>query len=492
MQCRFISCDDTDSTSDLIASSQIDLTYIPIDEHEFDTTFVSLTRSGNTFTLTLNEPYQNGTNTVTIQRLLAVSNGILGQVTPPEATLINNNGKFAVTFTCSETENQNLWAFPSGCAIQFSEISSISSTVHATATNKSLAISNDDLLRTYDNRIASVSRSGADFTLTYTTEAPTSTSGSGDITLHAVSSGAFIDFIPSTYHATKTTVTFTQSYTYEEEILAFPSGSTALTNLTRIGNGVTYTPYYTSGNSVVNANDLTRNITSQPTKTAVSQVPIFTFTLDGNFTSKTQSANCSGTDNRFITQSSFNRNGTWSANNNTINYQWTDTNKIPCRSGSSITVSSPFTAIANGVSYTASITNFAFTNIATCSYTPVLYGADDINVLGNNILSLNFTIPNAEDDYEYIESLTANIGAGLSFVASEYEPSFTSNGNCSIQVIDNTQTTFEFFGTSDSGGAEDSYITSMSTNEGTITLSDTIGNQWQFTAIDEWEITIEP
>lgn len=258
MQCRFISCDDKDSTTDLIASSQIELEYIPIDEHEFDTTFVSLTRSGKTFTLTLAEPYQNGTNTVTIAGLQAVVNGIKTNVTPPEATLINNNGNFAVVFDCPETESQNLWAFPSGCTIDFSEISSISHTVHATATEKTVAISSDDLTRTYDNRIASVDRSGATFTLTYVTPTPASTSESGTVTVHAVSKGAFIDYVPADYSATENSVTFTQSYTSNSEILAFPSGATALANLTKIGNGVTYTPYYTSASAVSDINDLTR------------------------------------------------------------------------------------------------------------------------------------------------------------------------------------------------------------------------------------------
>ena len=278
MQCRFISCDDKDSTTDLIASSQIALDYIPIDTHEFDTTFISLTRSGSTFTLTLNEPYQNGTNTVTITGLRAIVNGAQTNVTPPEATLINNGGKFAVVFTCPETENQNLWAFPSGCAIRFGEISSISSAVHATAENKTIAISNDDLSRTYDNRIASVSRSGATFTLTYATTAPTSTSGSGTVTVHAVSKGSFIDYVPDSYHATKDSVTFTQSYTDESEILAFPSGSTAFANLTRIGNGVTYTPYYTSGNAVSNT-DLSRSYNN--TVASVSRSGgVFTFAFE--------------------------------------------------------------------------------------------------------------------------------------------------------------------------------------------------------------------
>ena len=282
MQCRFISCDDTDSTTDLIASSQIDLEYIPIDEHEFDTTFVSLTRSGSTFTLTLAEPYQNGTNTVTIAGLKAVVNGVKTDVTPPEAMLINNNGNFAVVFDCPETENQNLWAFPSGCTIDFSEISSISSTVHATATEKTVAISSDDLTRTYDNRIASVDRNGATFALTYVTPTPTSTSESGTVTVHAVSKGAFVDYVPAAYSATENSVSFTQSYTDNSELLAFPSGSTAFVNLTKIGNGVTYTPYYTSASAVSDVNDLTRtynNSVSSVSRSSATFTFAFTKTL---------------------------------------------------------------------------------------------------------------------------------------------------------------------------------------------------------------------
>ena len=282
MQCRFISCDDTDSTTDLIASSQIDLEYIPIDEHEFDTTFVSLTRSGSTFTLTLAEPYQNGTNTVTIAGLKAVVNGVKTDVTPPEAMLINNNGNFAVVFDCPETENQNLWAFPSGCTIDFSEISSISSTVHATATEKTVAISSDDLTRTYDNRIASVDRNGATFALTYVTPTPTSTSESGTVTVHAVSKGAFVDYVPAAYSATENSVSFTQSYTDNSELLAFPSGSTAFVNLTKIGSGVTYTPYYTSASAVSDVNDLTRtynNSVSSVSRSSATFTFAFTKTL---------------------------------------------------------------------------------------------------------------------------------------------------------------------------------------------------------------------
>jgi len=352
MQCRFISCDDVDSTTDLIASSQIGLEYIPIDTHEFDTTFISLTRSGNTFTLTLNEPYQNGTNTVTITGLRAIVNGAQTNVTPPEATLINNGGKFAVVFSCPETENQNLWAFPSGCAIRLGEISSISSTVHATAENKTIAISNDDLSRTYDNRIASVSRSGADFTLTYATTAPTSTSGSGTVTVHAVSNGAFIDYTPATYSATKDSVTFTQSYTSEEEILAFPSGSTALANLTRIGNGVTYTPYYTSGNAVTNTSDLSRTLSASPSWSSNDNAFVVPLASGATISSVSGSVSITAKNHNQIFQYSF--SDTLTAGNGTNKIKLSSSNfdnSTILLSDDTFTLPAGISAVANGVTY---------------------------------------------------------------------------------------------------------------------------------------------
>ena len=352
MQCRFISCDDTDSTTDLIASSQIDLEYIPIDEHEFDTTFVSLTRSGSTFTLTLAEPYQNGTNKVTISNLVGIVNGVRTNITPPTATLINNNGNFAVAFTCDETENQNLWAFPSGCAIRFSEISSISSTVHATAENAALAISNDDLARTYDNRIASVTRDGATFTLTYATTAPTSTSGSGSVTVHAVSNGAFVDYTPDTYSATKDSVSFTQSYTSEEEILAFPSGSTALANLTRIGNGVTYTPYYTSANAVTNTSDLSRTLSASPSWSTSDVAFVIPLASGATISSVSGSVSITAKNHNQIFQYSFSDTLTASNGTNKIKLSSTNyDNTTILLSDDAFTLPAGISAVANGVTY---------------------------------------------------------------------------------------------------------------------------------------------
>lgn len=352
MQCRFISCDDVDSTTDLIASSQIEISYTPVDEHEFDTSIRSFTRNGSVFTLTFNEPYQNGTNTVTISRLLCVRNGVQGLVTVPSATLVNNGGYFAMVFDCGETKSQNIWAFPSGSAMQIASISSRSSSVIATAENKSFALSNDDLSRTYDNRISSVTREGDTFTFAYATTAPTSTSGSGNITIHAVSKGVFVDLTTTSFHATKDSITFTQSRTDEEEIYAFPSGSTFTENLTRVSHGVTYSPEYTTAQALSNASDLVRSISSQPSMSLQSGQNIISF-QNLNLTSRSASAITLNTKHN---KAFFNQTGNYSwqydiANGAIELYTVDDDSIMFAFKGSYFMGSTSISGIANGVTY---------------------------------------------------------------------------------------------------------------------------------------------
>ena len=284
MQCRFISCDDTDSTTDLIASSQIELSYTPVDVHTFDTTVTSVSRTDNIFTFTFAEPYQVGQNSITVGSLYAVRNGSFETIVPDTVEFINNNGYFAVAITCGEAENQNLWAFPSGSSITIDSVSTISTTVEATAENVTESVVSTDLSRTYDNSIASVSRSGATFTLAFTATAPAQSSQNVSVDVHAVSNGAFGDFTFSNATLTSSGVSFTQSYTNEQEILAFASGSTATLTASITANGVTYTASTSTAQSLTST-DLTRNITGALTLTSSGGEWEVKVQLDGTITS---------------------------------------------------------------------------------------------------------------------------------------------------------------------------------------------------------------
>ena len=352
MECRFISCDDVDSTTDLIASSQIEIGYTPVVEREFDTSMRSFTRNGSVFTLTFNEPYQNGTNAVTINRILAIRNGVQGLVTVPSATLINNGGYFAMVFDCGETKSQNIWAFPSGTAIQIASISSRSATLIATAENKTITLSSDDVSRTYDNRIASVTRDGATFTFAYADTAPTSTSGSGSISIRAVSKGVFTDLETTSFNTTKDSTTFTQSYTDEEEIFAFPSGSTFLANLTRVSHGVTYSPEYTTPQAISNASDLVRNISSQPSMSLVSGENFISF-QNLNLASKSASAvTLSTKHNKQFFDKTENYSWQYDIANGVIEMYTSDDDSIMLAFKGSYFMGSPsINGVANGVTY---------------------------------------------------------------------------------------------------------------------------------------------
>lgn len=379
MQCRFISCDDTDSTTDLIASSQIELGYTPVDVHTFDTSLRDYSRSGSVFTITFNEPYQNGTNEITLNRVLCVNNGVRGLQDIPTTTLINNNGYFAMVFDCDATDNQNIWAFPSGSAIQIASISTRSSTVIATAESVTVAISSTDLTRTYDNRFASVTRTNGDFVFSYAKTAPTSTSGSGSISIHAVSNGVFVDYTPANYHATKDSVSFTQSYSSEAEIFAFPNGSTVTENLTRISNGVTYTPEYSTAQAISNTSDLVRNLSATPSWSTTDNAFVVSLASGATFSNNVANQSAEITTHNLVWQTKETKSIAFSHSSNKICVTIPDYgNAFIMLNGDGFTIPSATNHIANGVTYVLPSQTISEVKNGT-----VTLSADDFELSGN-------------------------------------------------------------------------------------------------------------
>lgn len=266
MYCRFCSCDDVSSATDLIASAQIELPLGSIDVHTFDTSVTSVERSGNQYTFVLSEPFNNGTNTVSDVSIYGVINGSFASANLANASLINRNGYFALVAESEATDNQDLPAFPSGSKLRISSISSISSTVQATATNTEDSIVSTDLSRNYNNTISSVSRSGNDYTFTFSRNLPSVASTSGTLSIHSVVRGAFADQTLTGISFEANTISWTSGATVEEDLPAFATGSTITPNLTISSNGVSYTPQ-TATAQALTSDDLTRTITSDPTFT---------------------------------------------------------------------------------------------------------------------------------------------------------------------------------------------------------------------------------
>lgn len=256
---RFVSCDDTDSLTDLIASSQIDLPIAAPEHHTFDTSITSVERSGNNFTFTFGEDYQSGDNSITVASLKGVVNGAFTTLSNPSVSLINNGGKFAMVYTSEATDNQDLIAFPTGSEVVISEIKSWSSTVHADAENATESFSSTDLTRTYKNTINSVTRDGSTYTFALSRVVPTITSKSGAVTGRAVIKGAISSLLLAGYTLSGNSLVWASGVVANENLPAFPSGSSITMETVIVGNGVTYNPERTTAQAVTST-DLTRTM----------------------------------------------------------------------------------------------------------------------------------------------------------------------------------------------------------------------------------------
>lgn len=256
---RFVSCDDTDSLTDLIASAQIDLPIAAPEHHTFDTSITSVERSGNNFTFTFGENYQSGDNSITVASLKGVVNGAITTISNPSVSLINNGGKFAMVYTSEVTDNQDLIAFPAGSQVVISEIKSWSSTVHADAENATESFSSTDLTRTYKNTINGYQRNESVYRFRISRNLPEITSKSGAVRGRAVIKGVFNNLLLTGYTLGTNYLEWNSGVTASENLPAFPSGSSITMSTVIVGNGVTYNPERETAQAVTST-DLTRDM----------------------------------------------------------------------------------------------------------------------------------------------------------------------------------------------------------------------------------------
>ena len=256
---RFVSCDDTDSLTDLIASAQIDLPIAAPEHHIFDTSITSVTRSGNNFTFTFGEDYQSGDNSITVASLKGVVNGAITTISDPAVSLINNGGKFAMVYTSEATDNQDLIAFPAGSEVAISAIKSWSATVHADAENATESFASTDLTRTYKNTINGYQRNESVYRFRISRSLPEITSKSGAVRGRAVLKGAISNLLLTGYTLGTNYLEWNSGVTASENLPAFPSGSTITMGTVIVGNGVTYNPERTTAQAVTST-DLTRTM----------------------------------------------------------------------------------------------------------------------------------------------------------------------------------------------------------------------------------------
>ena len=394
MKARFCSCDDVSSATDLIASSQINLPMNAIDIHTFDTTVTNVSRSGNTYTFTFAEDFNNGTNTVSGVSLYGVINGDFASENLSNATLINQSGKFALVAESAATDNQDLPALATGSKLRIASISSLSATVQATAENTEDSVISDDLTRTYKNTVTSVSRDGNTYTFNFSRAFPTIGTKSGAFTGRAVVNGAFTNLAFTGYTVSGSSLVWASGLAASQNLPAFATGSWVKPAIAIVSNGVTYSPETSTNQSITNA-DLSR--TYNNTISSVSRSgKTFTFTFAENFPT---ASSMSGTPAiRAVVKGAFANQNLTGASFGAKTITWTSSatveEEVPAfATGSTITAN--VTLSSNGVSYAPQVTTAQ--SLTSDDLTRTIETAPTFTqVNGSGVLSWNFNaaLPN--------------------------------------------------------------------------------------------------
>lgn len=113
----------------------------------FNTTINSVLRNDKTFRVVLAEPFITATTTLSGVAIRAVENGAWRNETILSASLVNENGQFAIEFTQAETNPSKIWAFPSGSTVTIGNISAVNADYILTAENVTENAFSTDLTR---------------------------------------------------------------------------------------------------------------------------------------------------------------------------------------------------------------------------------------------------------------------------------------------------------------------------------------------------------
>lgn len=125
--------------------SFVDLT--PIPERAFDFTISSFTRNQNVFEIVFAENYITGAQNFEDFTLHCISNGSFGNFSIENPTLTNKNGKFAIQFSCTYSNEWEIWAFPNGSYFTISNLIIYGEEIVLKAQNAQITLTSSDLTR---------------------------------------------------------------------------------------------------------------------------------------------------------------------------------------------------------------------------------------------------------------------------------------------------------------------------------------------------------
>ena len=314
----------------------------------FKSNISSISKDNATYSIAFDETLPTvGTNNLKLT-IRAVRNGDWVE----EEVAISNISANIISFIPAETAIQQLYAFPEGSTIKVEGTITNNGVTYTSSLQLAQKVSNDDLNRYFYSVISSVSRSGTTFRINFVRVLPTSTSNNLTIKIKAVKNGVWIEENVTIASISDKVITFEQPGATNQDIYAFPEGSTITISGAIIGNGVTYKAGQTTAQSVSNK-DLSRNITFSPAWNE-KHTSNTAFTIPFGGTVETTSINmemiCSGRfDDRSIITQEFNYVG----NGSTLKFTCIGNLAVfpMCTDGDKVIVPQ-LQFICNGVTYT--------------------------------------------------------------------------------------------------------------------------------------------
>ena len=258
----------------------------------FKSNISSISRNNKVYSIVFDEKLPTvGTNNLKVT-VYAVKRGewVTEEITISE---ISDN---VIKFDLESYSLRDCYAFPEGSTIKIEGTITNNGVTYTSSLQLAQKISNDDLERPFYCNISSISRSGTTFSINVGTLLPYVTTNNLTITIKAVKNGIWVTENVTITRVSDNIITFEQSGAANQNIYAFPEGSTITISGTIIGNGVTYLPNVTTAQSVSNT-DLSRNIAFSPSWDAKSTSAI-SFTIPFGGTVKSANSNmamiCSG------------------------------------------------------------------------------------------------------------------------------------------------------------------------------------------------------
>lgn len=264
-----VSNDDADNSNEMLFGQDLALVIDLPEEVAFDTSVKSLEVAAVTYnsdtaryvsqvTLTLNQAWVDGDQTITNVALNGISAGKNHAYTAASPTFKNNNGYFSLVIPISTTYPENVMAFPAGSSFTADSIRVDAGEKIYVASSVNEALESTDLTRKFKSTITAYSVTNGVATVTMQNNLSNQTKPAGGVSFYAVKAGQWVTqtFELSGLNSSRFTFRLSaQSGIYEE---AAPSGATIAVNFTETIKGVTYEPYTTAAQSVTEGSP-TRN-----------------------------------------------------------------------------------------------------------------------------------------------------------------------------------------------------------------------------------------